>query len=225
MGFSLLLIGHFFGDFVLQTNKIAFMKTKYNRWLILHVTIVTLSTFIMALPMGYSTLMFVVLNGLIHFCIDWLKIHKFNRKDRTIPYFFIDQGFHIVLLLMISLYPNNVSGVESNMYLNWILYIILSLWVVNIITQLFLHEIYGKSRPFFYKYEVTIGHIEKTLALIGVYIYTVNVYAFLVILFLSAFMSPVISSKIVDEPLPLRYFQFKFLLNYVMIAIIYFVLF
>lgn len=63
--FSLVLIAHFVGDFILQTDRMAMNKSKSNKWLLIHI-------------LAYSSALLVfgplyaVANGSIHFCVDWV---------------------------------------------------------------------------------------------------------------------------------------------------------
>ncbi len=104
MIFYLLLLGHLLGDFVLQTDSIAENKGKYRRWIALHAFIVTLCIFALALPFGALTLGLVLLNGVIHYFIDYYKpvIIK-TLKMSELMGFLTDQLLHVSLLYPISL--------------------------------------------------------------------------------------------------------------------------
>lgn len=98
-----LLLGHFLGDFVLQTDAIAGNKGKYWQWNALHAFLVTLCIFVLAVPFGTVTLLLVLLNGVIHFFIDYFKPYVVRRlKLSELTGFLADQLLHMLLLYLIS---------------------------------------------------------------------------------------------------------------------------
>lgn len=104
MIFYYFLLGHLLGDFVLQTDTIAGNKGKYWQWNALHAFLVTLCIFAMAIPFGMLTLGLVLLNGVIHFLLDYYKpgIVKYLKISGLLG-FLADQVLHMSLLFLISL--------------------------------------------------------------------------------------------------------------------------
>lgn len=104
MIFYYLLLGHFLGDFVLQTDIIAGNKGKYWQWNALHAFLVTLCIFALAIPFGMITLGLILLNGIIHFLLDYYKpVIIRNFKMSELMGFVVDQLLHMFLLYLISL--------------------------------------------------------------------------------------------------------------------------
>ena len=61
----LILLLHFLGDFILQSDKIALNKSSSNTVLLIHVTIYS-SLFLIFGPV------YALLNGALHFMTDWV---------------------------------------------------------------------------------------------------------------------------------------------------------
>jgi len=103
MDFYYLLLGHLLGDFTFQTNKIAKNKSRNLKWILIHSVIVTAIMFILALPFGLSLLKLVLLNGFLHFLIDFYKA-KLNPTNPFIAllYFILDQALHIAIIYIIA---------------------------------------------------------------------------------------------------------------------------
>lgn len=103
MAFYYLLMGHLLGDFVLQTDKIAENKCRHWNWNLLHVFVVTLCTFVFSYPFGVLLLLMVLLNGVIHFILDYYK-NSINRilHLSELAGFLVDQLIHIIFLYIIS---------------------------------------------------------------------------------------------------------------------------
>lgn len=113
MAFYYLLLGHLIGDFVLQTNKIAENKGRHWKWNLLHVLVVTLCSLFLSYPFGVLLLLMVLLNGAIHFILDYYKtgINKILHLPELVV-FLIDQLIHVMLLYFIS-----QSAVYGNQHL------------------------------------------------------------------------------------------------------------
>jgi len=74
--FLVLLVIHWFADFVLQTHWQAQNKSKNNEALARHVGVYTLmlaiaSPFIFGMPKDFNLFIFVALNGVLHFATDY----------------------------------------------------------------------------------------------------------------------------------------------------------
>ena len=104
MAFYYLLLGHLIGDFVLQTDKIAENKGRRWKWNLLHVLVVTFCILIFSYSFGSPLILVVLLNGIVHFVLD------FHKKDimgilhlSKLQGFLFDQLLHTLLLFLISL--------------------------------------------------------------------------------------------------------------------------
>jgi hypothetical protein len=104
MAFYYLLLGHLFGDFVLQTDKIAENKRIHWKWNLLHVLVVTLCMLIFSYPFGNLLVALVLLNSVIHFAMDYYKDDLCRILHLSgLPGFLFDQSIHIILLYIISM--------------------------------------------------------------------------------------------------------------------------
>lgn len=105
-----LVLGHFFGDFALQSDRVAAEKQKSQKVLVYHVIIYTLiiaiSLFIGLYLNGsnafFSTATLIVLLVVFtgHWIQDYLKAFHFNGTKQA---FYFDQGVHILVLFIIRI--------------------------------------------------------------------------------------------------------------------------
>ena len=90
---------HFFADFICQSDKMAQNKSKSIKWLSIHSLIYTLPF----LLFGWK---FSILNGLLHFGVDYTtsKINKQLWENKEVHWFFVgigaDQAVHMTLLIL-----------------------------------------------------------------------------------------------------------------------------
>ena len=95
----LLVLLHWIADFVLQSDDMANNKSKSNKWLGIH----CLVYIIPFLLIGWK---FAILNGIIHFGIDWCtsRVNSKLWEKKEIHWFFVDIGFdqaiHISTLVL-----------------------------------------------------------------------------------------------------------------------------
>ncbi len=98
---------HFVADFVFQSDKMAKTKSKSNFWLLAHVCAYCSVFPIPLLLIGYSEidiLEYVALNGLLHFCVDWITSRCTSKlwERKEAHWFFVvvgfDQAIHITTL-------------------------------------------------------------------------------------------------------------------------------
>lgn len=100
MSFAILLLGHLLADFPLQTNWVMRHKLEHRWGVLLHasihgaVTATLLNSWRASLPL-------LVTLVLIHFSIDWLKLHL-PSKTATRG-FLLDQLAHLVVLGMLAI--------------------------------------------------------------------------------------------------------------------------
>ena len=94
---------HFFGDFILQTDYMAFNKSKSNKILLLHVTVYSI-------PLTLLGFQFAVVNLVLHFMTDWCtsrataKLWKLNKRYWFFAVIGLDQAIHMTCLILTSLY-------------------------------------------------------------------------------------------------------------------------
>ena len=107
MCFKYLLLGHLLGDFTFQTDDIAENKTKQWRWNLCHSIIVTLSMLIFAIFFGPLIASLVILNGVLHFVIDYYKSKLSGASPlNALTYFLADQAVHLLIIFYISSFYN-----------------------------------------------------------------------------------------------------------------------
>lgn len=105
-----LVLGHFFGDFALQSDRVAAEKQKSQKVLAYHVAmytiVIALSLFIGLYLNGsnafFSAATIVVLLVIFagHWIQDYLKAFRFNGTKQA---FYFDQGIHILVLFIIRI--------------------------------------------------------------------------------------------------------------------------
>lgn len=102
-----LLLAHVIADFPLQTNQIFRWKMQSNLGILLHVAIHLAVT---ALTLRHSLSMWrlLLLLGVIHFGIDWLKLRIPVRRQT--PGFIIDQLAHLLSLVYLAMMFPNLSS-------------------------------------------------------------------------------------------------------------------
>jgi hypothetical protein len=109
-----MILGHFFGDFALQTDRVAAEKGKSKVVLTYHVTLytLTLTAFLLfGLLMNgdnsffsWITLVVVAVIFVAHWTQDYLKAFKFNGTKQA---FYLDQAVHILILFLIRIMVYN----------------------------------------------------------------------------------------------------------------------
>lgn len=96
-----ILLLHWVADFLLQTDKMALGKSSSLKWLGYHTGVYTLT-----LAVGTLHPLFALINGLTHFCIDFVtsKINKDlwerNRRHTFFVMIGFDQFLHTAILLL-----------------------------------------------------------------------------------------------------------------------------
>lgn len=101
-GMLWLLVAHFIGDFVLQSDWMAQNKSKSNEALGLHVMVYTLALGVGAIPLVFILgrpsfglpLAWILLNGAAHFATDYVtsRINARLWAAKEVHYFFVGVG-------------------------------------------------------------------------------------------------------------------------------------
>ena len=109
-----LLIGHFLGDFALQSDRVAARKQQSKKVLTYHVALYTLvialSIFVGLLLNGstaffeLTTLAVLAVVFVAHWIQDYLKAFKFNGTKQA---FYFDQAVHVLILFAIRILAYN----------------------------------------------------------------------------------------------------------------------
>lgn len=100
---SLLIVLHFIGDFILQTDKMAINKSTSNKWLSYHVLAYSLP-FIIIHPM------YALINAVLHWVTDYVtsrvasKMHLEGKRGLFFKTIGFDQMVHMLTLFMTYIY-------------------------------------------------------------------------------------------------------------------------
>ncbi len=109
-----LVLGHFFGDFALQTDRVAEEKKSSLGVLTYHVAMYTLTVAVFLFFGLYmndsnaffqlSTAVVLVVIYVAHWIQDYLKAFKFNGTKQA---FYFDQAVHVLVLFVIRIFVYN----------------------------------------------------------------------------------------------------------------------
>lgn len=97
---------HFVADFICQTDDMATNKSTSNVWLSKHVIVYTIVLSLLLFSLGWSWLSFIflLLNGVGHWVIDWMasRLTSYFWKKQKRHWFFViiglDQAIHMTTL-------------------------------------------------------------------------------------------------------------------------------
>lgn len=192
MCFKYLLLGHLLGDFTFQTDDIAGNKTKQWEWNLCHSIIVTLSMLIFAIYFGPRIACLVILNGMLHFVIDYYK----SRLPGTSPlnaltFFLADQAVHLLIIFYISSFYNGdiLTLPMKGELLDLLIIIALISSCASIFIQYILRLFFVVDRNnFFFENEKIAGIITRILIFLILYssIYFTNMILLIIIAVLIA---------------------------------------
>ncbi len=138
------VFAHLLGDFVLQTNRIAKIKSESVKGIIYHVLIVTVSQVLVLSIFGLKGIFAGIVTGVIHFFIDWMKLktNKYFINVQSI-YFIFDQGLHLCAIFFISMIIRPKLHISFN-YFEYILYLCIAIvltYVITIFVKILLRDI------------------------------------------------------------------------------------
>jgi len=190
MCFDFLLLGHLLGDFTFQTNRIAENKNKYYTWNLLHTTIVTLCMLVCSIPFGHFIYVLVILNGGLHFIIDYIK-SKLPHKNPAYDlfYFISDQCLHISIIYIISTFSEGsffYFGIEK-IFVKLLTIIVIISSFASILVKYILRLLYPSCRKTFFIYnERIVGIITRLIVFFNIHIH-MHQLTFLLIVFVMIF--------------------------------------
>jgi hypothetical protein len=105
-----LLLAHFLGDFLLQTDWIARRKEEFSV-LLLHVAILFSLMILLAGNNRIILWPYLLLIALIHLIQDRIKINLTNKNNRqTVLYFFLDQIIHVATIIGVLFFIELIHG-------------------------------------------------------------------------------------------------------------------
>lgn len=241
---SLFLIGHFLGDFYLQSNKLAYSKEKVFDKLIIHGVIYFFSLAFVIIPvLGMRFLKWVLLVSFIHFLVDWVKSHlnKNNiikgRKENFL--YILDQLIHLMTILAVTFIINLLSetieytsiiksilessNINVELMINWILAVIIIIKPVSITIK----KILAPYQPTIVDKEgkghsgagALIGILERLIILIMI---SQNQYS--AIGFVLTSKSIARYNKIIENPQFSEYYLLGTLLSMLLVITTYFII-
>lgn len=116
--FLRLLLGHFIGDFPLQTNKIYGLKHRGLPGGILHALLIVASFLALSWPYLYlpKVWIFIILLGLLHLLQDSIKVSRAGLTKYSFWLYLLDQCFHIVLIA--TLFFTDLKNLSAPLPLN-----------------------------------------------------------------------------------------------------------
>lgn len=105
---AVIVLLHFFADFVLQNDKMATNKSSSNFWLFIHTKVYAIIFFIgsaVFLPISITAAaIFATINGMLHFMVDYIssRMTSYFWKRGERHWFFVtigaDQAIHMLIL-------------------------------------------------------------------------------------------------------------------------------
>ncbi len=173
MCFDYLFLGHLLGDFTFQTNRIAEYKVVHWKWNLYHSIIVTACMLVFAIPFGPLIIGLVILNGGIHFIIDYYKSKLPSRGPLcALIYFVVDQSIHLFIIFLISsFYQGDAYSLPFNRGLtDFLTMLVLISSFAAIMIQYILRLIFvSYSESFFIGNEKIAGIITRSLIFLTLY--------------------------------------------------------
>lgn len=110
--FIVFIAAHLIGDFVLQTNGIAKMKSENRKGVLIHSFIVMGVQVAFLSVYGVKGISAGVVSGILHYFIDYFKFMIESKLNKQVPYFLFDQLMHIGVILVLCLFLINNNAIE-----------------------------------------------------------------------------------------------------------------
>lgn len=148
------LLAHLIGDFVLQTDKIAQLKSKGLKGLSFHCAVIFVIQIVFMSLFGFKGVLAAIIVGIIHFLIDYLKLKlkHFVNKIQAI-YFLLDQAVHFLIIYLVSLFLSNLMliNIDISIYIKYSTAIINVTYVSSVFVKILLPDVFKslRGRPFF----------------------------------------------------------------------------
>jgi len=184
MSFYYLLVGHLLGDFTFQTNKIADKKNKEIKWTLLHIVIVTLCIMVMGVGFGPKIILVAILNGIIHFLVDFKKIDLKNVGPTIRSLYFIgDQLVHISILFGLSfMLTEPVLELDSKVIFA-ILIVLFTISFSSVAIQFLLKIVEQlKDQSFYVNNEKILGNVNRFCIFMSLYMSRRYSYLFIFVI-------------------------------------------
>ncbi len=108
-----LILGHLLGDFIFQPNKLVLWKMRSKMGTLVHAGIHFILNLLILLPFiinGYVWLIGVAFGlSFVHFWLDQTKINYELKHDKKVLPFLIDQMLHLLAILLIYFFIQNLT--------------------------------------------------------------------------------------------------------------------
>ncbi|MDF2925289.1 MAG: hypothetical protein K0R57_4203 [Paenibacillaceae bacterium] len=156
--FLCFVLAHAIGDFVLQTDRIAYLKSRHVRGVALHSVIVAAVQLAAMAVFGWAAVAAACAVSLLHFAIDCLKLacNKHFTHTQSL-YFLLDQAAHLgcIGLAALLLAPEPVFGADMTAYVSTLIALIIVSYVASVFAKIVVRDLFRELRtgPFFAKYE------------------------------------------------------------------------
>lgn len=142
-----LLLAHFLGDFVCQSNEL--IQRKYKSWLgtFEHVCIIASLTILFLFPYWNhkETWLVAAVIFFTHFVQDILKIEvnvDFNAKRKSTIPFFIDQLLHVALIAYMATFFRDLETIELPLWMQQMYFSqLLSMYLLGLVIFSYVYEL------------------------------------------------------------------------------------
>ncbi|EKD47649.1 MAG: hypothetical protein ACD_65C00346G0007 [uncultured bacterium] len=166
---SIFILGHLAADFLFQPSKLVAWKERSWLGVLVHVLVLLIILTALFVPYLNQGGMWIGLAVVVftHFVQDWLKVwydKKFNTGKNIYP-FFIDQFFHIGIIIFVSGYLGETlyQPVFNKIYFNENIYVYLSLLILfSYALDIVIYQIRRRKNPDL-KYKRRYDYMSKGL--------------------------------------------------------------
>jgi hypothetical protein len=157
------ILAHLTGDFVLQTDKIAKIKSTSVKGVAVHSGIITAVQMLFLGIFGLQGVLLGAVCGILHFLIDYMKGIIGKTLKAHFGYFVLDQMLHfsIIALLAFLFTPTYTLFSVKVTTVKILIIIIVLVFVSTVFTKMLLRDFYESVRngPFFKKHERLVDAI------------------------------------------------------------------
>lgn len=221
--FLLFILAHLTGDYALQTDKIALMKSEGVKGVAIHTLLVGLTQLALLSFFGTGGIVAALLGASIHFLIDYMKITLGKRlKKIELLYYFIDQGLHLLVILLLTLVfaPEKSSLGSYIPYIKLLIGLILLVYTSTVTAKNVARNIFPelKKRKFFENKERWVDALSGELLYIS---YLVHPILLLFLLVGGAFVYYRIQAALYKYSLQVSLVKYVTLVLFVFLVIIF----